>query len=561
MPFPLVLSMLDVSAEVVQVTTASGTQIRLASELDELRQREVVQNVKTLVAAGQAGLFTGRTLRLELQLISQLASDRMQLAAALGVAAEALEADPSLGTGWRAIRVELTGPVHDALAGRVKQACQQGIIDEQANLLVLKIDSPGGDPLASLELANYLVRLSAEKVRTVAYIRGQARGDAAVIAWACDHVVMTPDATWGGVGAAAIGDEQLDDLRRALQELGRERGRAWSPAAALVDSRVALRKYVREGRAVSMVLSEEEAAQIAQDGGWTAGELVGQEGRPLELTATEAIALRLARGTAANLSEFSALYGIDGAPRLVRSKWAYELIDGLARPEVAATLLFLGGFALFVELTTPGLGVGAFLASLCFILYFWSNFLHGTAEWLEVLLFLLGAGFLAIEIFVLPGLTIFGMGGICLILASLILASQTFVWPANEYQFRQVPKSLGIVSAGFLGLLVGALVLGRYLDRLPVFRQFALPAPQGKALDELRRRESLGDYTQLLGQSGVVATPLRPAGKVQFGDRLVDVISNGEPVEVGDRVRVESVDGTRVVVVADVSMNGDRAGV
>ena len=53
-------------------------------------------------------------------------------------------------------------------------------------------------------------------------------------------------------------------------------------------------------------------------------------------------------------------------------------------------LLFIGGFALIAELSSPGIGVGGFISALCFLLYFWSNFLAGTAELLEILLFLAG---------------------------------------------------------------------------------------------------------------------------------------------------------------------------
>jgi membrane-bound ClpP family serine protease len=169
---------------------------------------------------------------------------------------------------------------------------------------------------------------------------------------------------------------------------------------------------------------------------------------------------------------------------------------------------------------------------------------------LEVCLFVLGAVCLLVELFVLPGFGIFGLGGILLMVASLILASQTFVLPSNEYQLRQFPKSMGIVSAGIVGLWVGAFVLGRYMDRLPLFRHFSLPAPQGESLEQLRRRESLADFSELVGQVGVVATPLRPAGKVRFGERLIDVVSSGDAFEVGDQVRVERVDGTRVTVTA-----------
>ena len=78
------------------------------------------------------------------------------------------------------------------------------------------------------------------------------------------------------------------------------------------------------------------------------------------------------------------------------------------------------------------------MAAVCFLLFFWSRYLGGTAGWLEVMLFVAGASCVLLEVFVIPGFGIFGLGGGALILASLILASQTFVVPQNDYQFDQL---------------------------------------------------------------------------------------------------------------------------
>ena len=55
-------------------------------------------------------------------------------------------------------------------------------------------------------------------------------------------------------------------------------------------------------------------------------------------------------------------------------------------------------------------------------------------------------------------------------------------------------------------------------------------------------------YAALLGAIGVAATPLRPAGKVQFGDQFVDVVAEGSYVVPGTRVQVIEIEGNRVVV-------------
>jgi membrane-bound ClpP family serine protease len=52
----------------------------------------------------------------------------------------------------------------------------------------------------------------------------------------------------------------------------------------------------------------------------------------------------------------------------------------------------------------------------------------------------------------------------------------------------------------------------------------------------------------LVGHEGEVESKLRPAGMARIDGRRVDVISRGEMIGVGERVRVVAVEGNRVVV-------------
>jgi membrane-bound serine protease (ClpP class) len=52
----------------------------------------------------------------------------------------------------------------------------------------------------------------------------------------------------------------------------------------------------------------------------------------------------------------------------------------------------------------------------------------------------------------------------------------------------------------------------------------------------------------LLGATGVAETVLRPAGKGRFGDQLVDVVTEGDFITKGERIKIVTVDGSRVVV-------------
>jgi membrane-bound ClpP family serine protease len=174
--------------------------------------------------------------------------------------------------------------------------------------------------------------------------------------------------------------------------------------------------------------------------------------------------------------------------------------------------------------------------------------LHGTAGWLEVLLFLAGVGCLLLEIFVLPGLAIFGLGGGLMIIFSLVLASQTFLIPKNDYQWDQMRTTLMTISGAVLGAAAAAIVFRRYLPKTPGINRMLLHPPSGEERETIATREALVNFSDLVGQIGVATTPLMPSGKARFGGRLIDVIAGGEAIDRGTQVEVVEVRGNHVLV-------------
>jgi len=208
----------------------------------------------------------------------------------------------------------------------------------------------------------------------------------------------------------------------------------------------------------------------------------------------------------------------------------------------------LGGAALYAELQSPGIGIGGFLAAICFLLFFWSRYLGGTAGWLEVTLFLAGLSFLLLEIFILPGFGIFGLGGGVLILVSLVLASQTFLFPHNEYQLNQFERSLLVLASAIGGTLVAVVLLNRYFPRAPILNRVMLAPLTDEEAETIKQREALVHFDSLVGSRGITTTQLTPSGKARFGDRLVDVIADGEVIEPHTEIVVVEVHGNRVMV-------------
>lgn len=111
-----------------------------------------------------------------------------------------------------------------------------------------------------------------------------------------------------------------------------------------------------------------------------------------------------------------------------------------------------------------------------------------------------------------------------------------------------------------LGLLVTSIVFGLKLDWMLGTAQVVVaagvtPLCFWMGIRKMMLKASLEggtsfaqDYSGYLDKEGEAHTDLRPAGIVLIDGAKVDVVTSGEQVEKGRRVRVVKVEGNRIVV-------------
>ena len=525
----------DPAARVVRASTDDGEQFVGEAELDELRKRAAVIKVEQLQPAPLA--FDGRRGR-ELGFVRILAGSSAELARGLGVAEHDLAADPALDGGWRPAMVSLTGAVGPEAVARLRGRIERAIADG-SNFIWLRIESAGGAPEQSLVLANWLSSLDPTTVKTVAYVPREARGDAALVALACDELVMHPGATIGGEGAAAIGGRRADSIVAAWRGgVAKLRDRSWSLPAALVVPGITVHRAEEQGSGRVDSFSEAELAARDDRENWRLGPAIGTG--PFALDGRRAEELAIVAHVVDDAEGLRKAYGIEGRIAVAEPGWADRLLEALASPSLAWLLLMIGAAGLYIELKTPGIGFGGFVSMVAFIVYFWSQYLNGTSGWLEVMLFIAGVICVAAEIFVLPGFGVLGLGGGLLVIASIVLASQSFVLPVNEYQIRQMQWSLLGILGATLGVALLGFMLRRWLPATPILRDVVLEPPEDVGLDDM--------LDELVGRIGTTTTRLAPAGKARIGDGVRDVASDGPLIEPGTAVRVVDVRGGRVIV-------------
>jgi membrane-bound ClpP family serine protease len=535
---PLVaVGMLDPALKLLRVSTDAGEEFVTPEGLAEVKDRAAVLAITELAASPLA--FDGRQAR-EFGFVGLLAGQPAELARGLGVGEEALAGDPSLDGGWRAAQVVLSGSTAADTIGRVQQRIERAI-EDGANFVCLKIDSAGGSPEQSLVLANWLSGLDPARVRTVAWVPREARGDAALVALACDELVMSPAATLGGEGAAVIDPRQAEPLAAAWRGgVARLRDRPWSLPLATVLPGFEVQRAEQRGTGRVEYFTAEELAERDDRADWQAGAELGPS--PLALDGRRAEALGLAAHLAGDFSGLRQAYGLEGNLAVAEPGWADQLLDALASPGLAWILLLVGLAGLYIEVKTPGVGFGGFVSLVAFIVYFWSQYLHGTSGWLEVMLFLAGMICVLAEIFVLPGFGVLGLGGGLLVIASLVLASQSFVVPMNDYQIDRMQWSLIGVLGAVTGVAVLAVAIQRWLPATPGLRGVLLAPPAEADFDPAE------SVTELLGAEGLTTTRLAPAGKALIDGEVWEVASGGILIEPGTAVRVVELRGGRLIV-------------
>lgn len=584
LPASVAVAMVDPSVELLKVESETGEHFVLSTEMDEFRAGHEVLSEETLAAAGSLARFTGREGR-RYGFVKYLASDKTGLAKALGTSIEALEEDDSLATSWRPAVIDIQGPITRKSVSEVKTLLGNELSAGNVNWVALRIDSVGGHYAACVELANYMAQLDPNAVRTVAYVAVEARGGAALVALACDQLVMHPAAEIGvgayeieippgpdgarpqrgdprrlqpgpqgrrdarGGAAEGISQAELLAAKRSIREsLAPRVDRNWSLLAATLDPGIELYVYRDKESGVESVMSAEAAAELPNSDNWTRGEaLTGAQDR-FALTGTKAAERGIARPTIEGFDELLRLYGIAAEPRQLRSNWALQLVAALASPGMAGLLILFGLAGLYIEAKTPGVGLGGIVATVAFLLFFWSKHLDQTATWLEILLFATGVVFLIIEVFVLPGFGVFGVGGALLVIFSLVLASQTFVIPHTDAQLGDLTRSLEQVAGAFAGLVVVALAMRRLLPHAPFFHRIVLAPAAEEERILLHGREMLADFAHLVGRRGNAVTDLLPSGKALIGGELVDVIAEDDAIDRGAVVEVISAKANRVVV-------------
>jgi len=399
--------------------------------------------------------------------------------------------------------VEISGIVTAPTIDYLRRAVQTAEASS-ADALIISYSSTGG---VLRDVRVFAAEIAQARVPIVVFItpRGTQAGPAGALFVTSAHIsALSPDTSFGSPFPLAQVDDTLsqqtrdlllDTVSAQMRNWNERRGRN----AEWID------RAVREG----VILNNQQAISLDPP----AIDLVAADLREL-LTLLDGRTVTLDDGRTVRISS------IGRTPTLIEPTLLESLRLALADPTVAFALLVLGAMAIYLELSTPGVGLFAG-AGLVLLLGAAAGFLALPVLWWAMTLVILGLVLIGAE-FVAPthgglmitGLVMLGIGG------------------GNLIDATQAPGA---------GVAWWALVI--------VVGGIAATAALGLALAlRSRKRPAATGIEALVGRVAQVRRRLDPRGLVFVEGALWQAISETDPVEAGDWVRVVAVHNLQLIV-------------
>jgi len=417
--------------------------------------------------------------------------------------------------GSKVVVVAIDRTVELGLAAFVRRVVET---NDDAAAIILEVNTLGGRVDAAIQIRDAVLEAGP---RTVAFIHPRAISAGALIALACDNVLMSDGATIGaatpvqaGAGQAqAVGEKMVSYMRAEMRATAEANGRRGDIAEAMVDSEVVI------------------------DG-------IVEKGKLLTLDTDQAIKLGMADGRANDLDAVLAKLELV-SPALMSSElnWGEEIARWLTEPTISGLLLSVGMLGLMVAFYTRSVGAFTIAGFISLGLFFGGHAVVNLVGWEEALLFLVGVILVIVEIFFIPGFGVPGVLGLICVITALVLS--LVAMPIDvSFETGLLAEAMTRVLLSLLGAFVLALIAMRMLSRTEFGRSLVLQAAEVGWL-------STPPASDLVGQTGEALTDLRPAGKVVIDGSRYEATSRREFVAKGARVRVVGKEGHELVVVPE----------
>ena len=394
---------------------------------------------------------------------------------------------------------EVEGIINPATAKFIIESIDQAV-QEGGQCLIIELDTPGGlmDSMRSI-----VKKILSSPIPIIVYVgpSGARAASAGVFITISAHIaVMAPGTHIGAAHPVTLGAEGkesktmsekiVNDTVSYIKTIAKTRGKnvEWAE------------KAVRK----SVSITEEEALKL------NVIDLISSDVQDL-LTKIDGRVIKFDGATRTLLTK-----GLQ--PRSIQMSWRYRLLDIISNPTIAYILLMLGIYGIFFELSNPGAILPGVVGGIFLILAFYAlQMLPINFAGLALILFAIILFIAEIKV-MSHGLLSVG-GVISLFLGSLMLIE-------NPTEYMRISLS---------AIIPAVLVSGAFFT-------FAVT----KAIKARLTKPTTG-MEGLVGEIGIVSTPIDPEGKVSIHGEFWNAVSD-QKIEARGKVQVVGVTNLKLKV-------------
>ena len=398
------------------------------------------------------------------------------------------------------------------------------------DLIILHLNTYGGEVTYADSIRTAILRT---ETPIVAYIDNNAASAGALISIACDRIYMRSGSQIGaatvvsGVDGSKMPDKYQSYMRATMRATAESHGK---------DS---LGHWRRDPLIAEAMVDESVYIEGIID-----------TGKILTFTTQEAIQHHYCEAEVENLDQLLIAEGYEPSQCEI-SEYKPSLYDKLKGTLMGTALrsilimLIIGG--IYYELQQPGIGFPLAVSITAAVLYFAPLYLDGLAAYWEMAIFIIGIALILLELFIIPGFGIAGIGGILCILFGLVTAMLN----NDFFDFTpiHIPDLNQALLTIFLGLILGTtliIYLASKIGTKGIFGRLAL------AKEQTMEEGYVGVPTEqisIVGSEGIATTDLRPSGKVIINNRHYDAVSQyGDFIEKGTPIIVTKYEATQLYV-------------
>ncbi len=444
--------------------------------------------------------------------------------------------------------------------------------------IILELNTPGGEVYAAELISEALKNMDVESnIPVVTYINNWAMSAGALLAYSTRFITIAKDASMGAAAPVIANAEgKMEDASEKVNSAMRSDmanrasffGRNSLLAEAMVDKDVIL--VMRHGKILKLD-REDQIQKTGEDPDF----IISAKGKLLTLNASDLIKYGVADIVVPPMSlpeitnseeddgqwpaNKMALFHLpffdkmkDATIDSFRPDWRVQFLSFLTTPAVASLLMLGLMLGLYMEMSSPGVGLPGIVAVTCLFLIMLSSFALEAINSLDLIILAIGLLLLGLEVFVLPTFGFAGLIGLAMVifgLFSLLLPSiSTVTFDFDTHTWNPAGDEFMTRLVWLCGSLVVAIVVAALLGRFVV--------PRFAAASRLVLKGEQVGYIAGIdpkslpqpGAEGFVAATLRPSGKVTINEVLYDAVSDGSFIEKGTPIRVLRLDGSKIVV-------------